>query len=85
MPMIRLAEPDDCAAVTRLVDAAYQVYLPRLGRKPLPMLDDYDKRIADRQVHLLTDATCILGLVVLVPEENDRARTAACPPLSGIT
>jgi len=71
MSKIRLAEPDDSKAVAALVDAAYQVYLPRLGRKPLPMLDDYAARIAAGEVHVLTEGTEILGLVVLVPEADE--------------
>ena len=36
-----------------IVQAAYAPYVPRIGRKPGPMLDDYGARIRAKQVHVL--------------------------------
>ena len=66
--MIRPAVTDDIAAVTDIVNAAYAVYLSRIGRKPGPMLDDYAELIDAGRVHVLEDQGQIAGLVVLVPE-----------------
>ena len=70
MSTIRLAGPPDQAAIEAIVQAAYAVYVPRIGRKPAPMEDDYAALIAARHVHVLEDGGEILGLVVLVPEEG---------------
>jgi GNAT superfamily N-acetyltransferase len=51
-----------------LVDAAYSIYVPRLGRKPLPMLDDYAALISQRIVYVLEEGGGTLGLLVLVLE-----------------
>jgi GNAT superfamily N-acetyltransferase len=47
------------------VDAAYQHYIPRIGKPPGPMLDDYKRRIADGQTWVLEDAGHIVGILVL--------------------
>ena len=53
-----------------LVHEAYAVYVPRIGRPPAPMLEDYQALIRDARVHVLEDETGIAGLVVLIPEER---------------
>jgi ribosomal protein S18 acetylase RimI-like enzyme len=68
--MIRLARDEDAAAVSALVEAAYSMYIPRLGCKPLPMLEDYMALISKRIVHVLEENGVISGLVVLVPEDG---------------
>lgn len=67
---IRLARPMDQAAIEAIVEAAYRVYVPRMGMKPMPMLDDYEVRIAAGQAHVLDEDGAVLGLVVLVPEDG---------------
>jgi ribosomal protein S18 acetylase RimI-like enzyme len=68
MAQIRGARPADQEAVAALVCAAYGHYVPRLGREPEPMLDDYASLIGDGRVHVLDDGGEIIGLVVLIPE-----------------
>lgn len=63
--MIRPAHPGDTAIVHALVHEAYEPWVPRLGRVPGPMKDDYAQRIAAHQVWVLEDAGEIVGLVVL--------------------
>ena len=63
--VIRLAHSADVTAVRELVDAAYRIYVPRIGKQPGPMLDDYRKRIADGQVWVLDDVSGIVGVLVL--------------------
>ncbi|HME27019.1 MAG TPA: GNAT family N-acetyltransferase [Acetobacteraceae bacterium] len=48
-----------------VVHAAYAHYLPRIGKPPGPMLDDYAQRIADGQAGVLEDAGRIAGILVL--------------------
>ena len=63
--MIRPAHPDDTESVRDVVRAAYAHYLPRIGKPPGPMLDDYAQRIADGQAWVLEDAGRIAGILVL--------------------
>jgi ribosomal protein S18 acetylase RimI-like enzyme len=64
-PIVRIAGAADAASVHAIVDAAYRSYIPRIGKPPGPMLDDYAQRIADGQVWILTDASEIVGILVL--------------------
>jgi GNAT superfamily N-acetyltransferase len=70
MPTIHLARPEDHAAIVALVHEAYAVYIPRIGRPPAPMLEDYGSLIGDGRVYVLEDDAGIAGLVVLIPEEH---------------
>jgi ribosomal protein S18 acetylase RimI-like enzyme len=70
MTEIRTAVMSDRPAVEAIVQAAYAVYVPRIGRKPGPMLDDYAALISDRRVHVVADGGRIRGIVVLIPEEE---------------
>jgi GNAT superfamily N-acetyltransferase len=62
---IRQALPSDGDAVRALVDEAYRHYVARLGKLPMPMRDDYDRRIADQQAWVDDEDGDIVGLVVL--------------------
>lgn len=64
-PAIRIANIADAAVVHAIVDAAYRSYIPRIGKPPGPMLDDYAKQIAEGQVWILASAGDILGILVL--------------------
>jgi GNAT superfamily N-acetyltransferase len=66
---LRQAIPNEAAAVRDLVRSAYQHYVPISGREPMPMTDDYEKRIADQQVWVLIDDAALAGVLVL--EEQD--------------
>jgi len=68
--MIRLARTQEAAVVAAIVHAAYVVYLPRIGREPGPMLDNYDKLVAEGRVYVLEEGQEIEGLVVLIPEDK---------------
>lgn len=68
--MIRVASADNATAVHAIVDAAYRCYIPRIGKPPGPMLDDYVKRIADGQVWILADDADIVGILVLEETSN---------------
>lgn len=63
--MIRPARAADAEAVRDTVLAAYQRYVPVIGKGPAPMLDDYAARIAAEQVWVLEDAGGIAGVLVL--------------------
>ena len=63
---IRPATPDDLAAFAAIVDAAYAVYVPRMGRKPMPMLDDHAARIRDGQAWVAEAGGAVAGILVLI-------------------
>jgi ribosomal protein S18 acetylase RimI-like enzyme len=65
---IRAAGPDDRAAIEAIVAAAYSVYVPRMGRKPGPMLDDYGALIGRGLVHVFAQDRMVDGVLVLIPE-----------------
>jgi len=67
---IRLAGSGDLEAVRSLVHDAYAHYVPRIGRQPGPMRDDYERRIAAAQVWLLEGDRTLLGLVVLEDQDG---------------
>ena len=55
-------------AIAELIDAAYQHYVPILGRKPRPMLDDHAARTPRGENFLLVDDGPPLAVIALAPE-----------------
>jgi GNAT superfamily N-acetyltransferase len=62
---LRLACPDEAGLLRNLVRAAYAHYVPRLGREPAPMTDDYAARITAGQAWLLEANGAPIGALVL--------------------
>src|ERR1700727_214117 len=81
--MIRPADPGDRAALQAIAIAAYEKYLPRIGRPPAPMTADYLQAVRDRQVWAAIQDDEISGFAVLIPQpgylelENIAVRPAA--------
>jgi GNAT superfamily N-acetyltransferase len=65
LPCPRPARPEDAAAIRQLVQDAYGHYVPRMGKPPGPMLDDYDRRVADGQTWVLEEDGRLAGVLVL--------------------
>ena len=65
MTTIRQALPDDAAAVTACVRAAYAVYVERIGREPAPMAADHAALIAAGAVWVAAEADVVSGVLVL--------------------
>jgi GNAT superfamily N-acetyltransferase len=65
---IRRAAQGDAEAVRTLVQQAYEHYVPRIGRRPVPMDADYGRLIDRGVVHVIGDP--IEGVIVLVPESD---------------
>ncbi len=63
--MIRPAQAGEADLLRALVRAAYAHYVPRLGREPAPMTDDYAARIAAGQAWLLDADGMPIGALVL--------------------
>lgn len=69
-PEIRPAQLEDATAVTACVAAAYNHYVPRIGKPPGPMLNDYVEVIRQHRVFVITDERDIIGVLVLIEKEQ---------------
>jgi GNAT superfamily N-acetyltransferase len=69
-PVIRQAVPADLASIERIVTDAYARYIPRIGKAPAPMNDNYQRRVAEGVVWVLTVQGKITGLMVLLPKAD---------------
>jgi ribosomal protein S18 acetylase RimI-like enzyme len=67
---IRPARPGEAGAIRGLVRRAYAMYVPRMGKEPGPMLDDYEKRVADGAAFVLEVEGTIAGILVLLPYDD---------------
>jgi ribosomal protein S18 acetylase RimI-like enzyme len=65
--VLRRAVAADAPAIRALVRAAYQHYVARIGREPMPMTADYDRAIAEHEIWLLDDANGIGAVLELKP------------------
>ena len=70
MYTIRLATTDEHEAVAAVVDAAYSKWIPVIGRKPRPMLADYQKLVADGVVYVIAPEDDIMAVLVIWPLED---------------
>ena len=69
-PGIRTAKPSDAVAITRCVEAAYQHYIPRMGKPPGPMVDDYANVIQQHSAFVVEENGEIVGVLVLIQTES---------------
>jgi ribosomal protein S18 acetylase RimI-like enzyme len=60
---IRQAGREDVAAVRACAEAAYDVYVERIGRKPAPMVADFAGQIDDGLIWVACDAGGVCGFV----------------------
>jgi ribosomal protein S18 acetylase RimI-like enzyme len=65
--ILREAVPDDREAVERLVEAAYGLYVERIGKRPAPMDADYAALIDAGLVTVAERGGALAGILVLVP------------------
>ena len=62
---LRPATDRDAEDVALLVDAAYEHYIERIGRTPMPMTLDYGDEIRHKDVTVAEDGDVLAGLLVL--------------------
>ncbi len=68
---VRLAGPDDVAAICTCAEEAYEKYVARIGRKPAPMVADFAALVEKEQVHVATsDNGVLLGYIVFYPVDG---------------
>ena len=84
--MIRAATSDDLGTVEGVVRSAYSHYVPRIGREPGPMLDDYNRLIQQGCVHVIEHDGTVRGVLVLIPQEDAMLldNVAVSPPAQGL-
>jgi N-acetylglutamate synthase-like GNAT family acetyltransferase len=68
--VVRRADNVDLPAINEIITFAYTMYVPRIGRKPGPMLADYAALISERRVFVLEIDRAVQGLLVLIPEKE---------------
>jgi ribosomal protein S18 acetylase RimI-like enzyme len=69
-PIIRRALKSDIEQIQLVVYQAYKHYVPRIGKAPAPMTDDYDLQIRQRNVWVLLVGAELVGVVVLKRETD---------------
>ena len=65
-PKIRAARSSDAGAMKRCVELAYRHYIPRMGKPPGPMLDDYAEVIRQHGAFVVEEQGGIIGILVLI-------------------
>ena len=66
-PRIRLATAVDVSSIAKIVEEAYRHYIPRIGKPPGPMLDDYAARVSEGVVWVIDEGSTVAGVIVLLP------------------
>jgi ribosomal protein S18 acetylase RimI-like enzyme len=67
---LRRATPADAERIAAVTNAAYEGYIPLIGRKPQPMTVDYRAMVAEHPVWLLCAGDVIAGVLVLMREPD---------------
>jgi ribosomal protein S18 acetylase RimI-like enzyme len=67
---IREATATDVPVIRQIVDEAHRRYIPRIGKPPAPMLDDYAARVSQGVVWVIEEQFAIAGVIVLLPEHE---------------
>jgi N-acetylglutamate synthase-like GNAT family acetyltransferase len=62
---VRQARPEEAPHLRALVERAYAPWVPVVGRRPMPMDDNYDARAAAGEAWVLEEAGAVRGVLVL--------------------
>ena len=66
--MIRRAGPGDVDELRAIAAAAYQKYVPRIGRAPAPMTADYARAVRDGQAWAALEDGQIVGFAIIIAQ-----------------
>ena len=82
---VRRAVAADARSVAEVVQLAYAIYVPRIGRRPAPMDSDYDEVLRSADVWVAVAAGRIVGVVVarLLPDHLLVENLAVDPSVQG--
>ena len=67
---IRLALKSDLRGIQRCAHRAYEKYVVRIGKRPAPMIADFEQQIIERQLHVLMDGKAVAGFVVYYQRDD---------------
>jgi mannose-6-phosphate isomerase-like protein (cupin superfamily)/ribosomal protein S18 acetylase RimI-like enzyme len=67
-PLLRVARPEDAAAITALTREAYAKWVDLFGQEPLPMQVDYAEALKRHRFDLLVVGAEMAGLIETVPD-----------------
>lgn len=67
---LRPAEPQEAAAITGIVRAAYARWVPVIGREPLPMRVDYGKALHEHRFDVVVESGTILGVIETMQRDD---------------
>ena len=67
---LRRATPEDAPAVSALVNASFEKYIPVIGRKPLPMIADHTDLIVNHDVWVLEQESEIIAVLEMVLKDD---------------
>ncbi len=78
---LRSATQTDVPAISALVQAAYEKWVPLIGREPMPMQADYEEAVRDHMIDLLFDGDELVGLIetILHPDHLFIENVAVAP------
>jgi len=77
---IRAATAADVSVIGQIVEQAYRHYIPRVGKPPGPMLDDYAARVSEGVVWVVEEGAVITAIIVLLPTANHLLLTISPSP-----
>jgi len=82
---MRPATADDVAAIAACAEAAYAKYVPRIGKKPAPMVADFAAHVAAGEAHVLETGGRLAGYIVMMvrPDEVFVDNVAVDPAWQG--
>jgi ribosomal protein S18 acetylase RimI-like enzyme len=67
---LRRATLEDAPAVSALVNATFEKYIPLIGRKPLPMTADHEDLIVNHDAWVLEEESEIIAVLELVLKDD---------------
>jgi ribosomal protein S18 acetylase RimI-like enzyme len=83
MVIVRPATDEDVPALREIATAAYEGYVPRMGRAPAPMTADYAQAVGSGHAWVAANSQVVVGFIILIPQpgrlllENVAVRPAA--------
>ena len=82
---LRPATPADAQAIAACVDAAYKQYVVRIGKRPGPMLENYDEVLRQHRVFVFENEGAVVAAIVLIaePERALLDNVAVLPQFQG--
>ena len=67
---LRKAKPEDLAFVSQCAEAAYSLYVDRIGKKPAPMVADFAAAERANQLEVMQAEDVPVGFCVSFPRED---------------